>query len=225
MEHRPVVSNSFLCINLWVAGDFLAQYFEDQQERQKHKLKSRHGLGRLESSSKEVTGNDATNNDSFSLWHFTTERMDWTRTAKCAIFGAFFTGPILALWYPYMDRICIRYKIAARYGPWGAPVLKVAADEFLMDPPCLVAFFGYMNWWETGGSWESLQHKLSTQFWPSWMTSLAIWPGILLGTFRFLPVPAQAPVINVCCIVWDGFLSYRNTLSKEANIDDELSMA
>lgn len=182
MEHHPVASNSFLCVNLWVAGDSLAQYSEHRYDDQK--------------SSHE--------------FHF-----DYARTAKCAGYGAFVTGPILALWYPYMDRICTQYKLASRYGAWGAPIAKVLADEFIMDPPCLVAFYGYMNVCE-GGTMKSFEHKLQTEFFNSWLTSLAVWPPILLGAFRFLPVYAQAPVINICCIAWDGFLSHRNTVARHS---------
>ena len=107
----------------------------------------------------------------------------------------------------------MQYNLAARYGSWGPPVAKVLADEFIMDPPCLAAFFGYMNVCE-GGTMQTFESKLQTEFLDSWYTSLVAWPPILLGAFRFLPVYAQAPVINVCCIAWDGFLSHRNTLSR-----------
>jgi hypothetical protein len=117
-----------------------------------------------------------------------------------------------------MDRVCNRYKLTARYGLWAAPIAKVAADEFIMDPPCLVLFFGYMNVCE-GGTLQDFSEKLRTQFFPSWFTSLAVWPVILLGAFRFLPVPVQAPVINACCIIWDAFLSHRNALAKHARIE------
>lgn len=151
---------------------------------------------------------------------FWKDQLDLTRTAQCASYGAFVTGPILALWYPYMDRVCQKYKLALKYGPWAAPIAKVAADEFLMDPPTLLLFFGYMNVCE-GGDRKDFVEKVRTQFLPSWYTSLAVWPVVLLGTFRFLPVPVQAPVINVCCIVWDAFLSHRNALAKHAKLEAE----
>lgn len=112
-----------------------------------------------------------------------------------------------------MERLCSHYQLTARYGVWAAPVAKVLADEFLMDPPTLVAFYGYMNICE-GGTWESFQQKLHQEFLRSWLTSLAVWPVVLLGTFRYLPVYAQAPLINACCIVWDGFLSHRNAAAR-----------
>ena len=123
----------------------------------------------------------------------------------------------MALWYPYLDKAAAQYRIAARYGVWGPPIFKIIADEFLMSPPTIVAFFGYMSLWDEGG-WVEFQAKLIQQFVPSWKTSLVAWPPVLLATFRFLPVYAQAPFINVCCIVWKAFLSHRNALEEEAEL-------
>ncbi len=120
---------------------------------------------------------------------------------------------MVAVWYPYLDRLCNQYKVAARFGVWGAPILKVLADEFIMSPPMLCVFYGYMNVCE-GGSLEAYEQKLRSEFLRSWLTSMATWPVVLLGTFRFLPVHAQTPFISVFCIVWDAFLSHRNAAVK-----------
>ena len=220
-EHHPVASNSILCLNLWVLGDFVAQYSE-------HKLQV-HALPHDDDDDddstvtvptthviKDKSGEELhqSQNLSVSSASFGRDNLDLRRTAQCASYGALVTGPILALWYPYIERVCKRYKLALKYGLWAAPIAKVAADEFIMEPPTLVMFFGYMTVCE-GGSLQDFTAKLQTQFFPSLCTSLAVWPVVLLGTFRFLPITAHAPVINVCCIAWDAFLSYRNTLSKQ----------
>lgn len=201
MKHHPMVSNSVLCLNLWIAGDFVAQYSEFRYLNKDDDMTS--------SKTKDDELVSKKNAASRSFW----EELDVWRTAKCAGYGATITGPLLATWYPFLDRVCVRYNVTRRFGLWGAPILKVLADELLMDPPCLALFYGYMNVWE-GGSLATFQSKLETQFVPSWLTSLAIWPWILLGTFRFVPLYAQAPLINACGILWDGFLSHRNNLSK-----------
>jgi protein Mpv17 len=199
MEHHPVVSNSFLCLNLWIAGDILAQYSE-------HKLLHNAHHDEIEISREQHTQKISTENTT------TPAPIDYTRTVQCASYGAF-EGPLSAVWYPYLDRLCNQYKVAARFGVWGAPILKVFADEVLMDPPCLLMFYGYMNVCE-GGTLETYEQKLRSEFVRSWLTGLAVWPVVLLGTFRYLPVYAQAPLINVCCVVWDGFLSHRNAVAK-----------
>jgi protein Mpv17 len=198
MEDHPIASNSLLCFHLWIAGDCLAQYSEHPLVQQR-------------------TTKDEEDND-HPTFH---SSYDFQRTAQCASYGAVVTGPLLATWYPYLDTLCKRANLTARYGLWAAPIAKVLADEFLMDPPCLVAFYGYMNICE-GGNRETLEHKLKEEFWRSWFTSLAVWPVVLLGTFRYLPLYAQAPLINACCILWDGFLSHRNAVAKVKEIENKI---
>lgn len=228
MKNHPIVSNSVLCVNLWIVGDFAAQYSEmrylthDGDDADNSSSTTSTASTDSSLAPRKTTGEgSAVELDNFSFW----DEVDVFRTAKCAGFGAFVTGPILATWYPFLEGVCVKYNVVGRYGLWGAPVLKVLADEFIMDPPCLLMFFGYMNVCE-GGTMDTFQKKIESQFLPSWLTSLAIWPFVLLGTFRFVPTYAQAPIINACCIVWDGFLSHRNTLSKHQKaiaqeIDDE----
>jgi protein Mpv17 len=230
MEHHPIASNSFLCLNLWVAGDILAQYSEHsfllKQQQEQQQLENENKTLQppppqtntkeretVVLSSKPSISEDHNNTTSTSTPSDDTTSINYVRTVQCASYGAIITGPLLAVWYPFLEKLCVRYSVAARYGVWGAPILKVMADELLMDPPTLALFYGYMNLCE-GGTLQSFQQKLQSEFWPSWMTSLAVWPVILLGTFRYLPIYIHAPVINVCCIVWDGFLSHRNFLSR-----------
>jgi len=200
MTHHPIVSNSVLCINLWIAGDSIAQYSEFKYLK-KHEDDDSHDDEKESKESKESQA------PKFR------DEWDPNRTIGCAAYGAAVTGPVLAKWYPFLEQVCVRNNIVARYGVWGAPVLKVLADEFIMDPPCIFLFYAYMNVFE-GGSLENFQKKIQTQFLPSWFTSLAVWPIILLGTFRYVPIYGHAPLINACNVIWDGFLSHRNTLSK-----------
>jgi hypothetical protein len=127
------------------------------------------------------------------------------------------TGPLLAVWHPFLDHMCHRYKIPLRYWVWGAPIFKVVADEFLMDPPFISMFFAYMNICE-GSTMYTFQNKLWSEFLTTWLTSLATWPPIMLLTFRYLPVYATAPVVNAVSVAWDGFLSHRNALSREVTL-------
>ena len=203
MEHRPIAANSILCFSLWVAGDGLAQSSE-------HMLR-RHHL-RLEASAAVDDDKDLQASSSATSWSL--DQLDLVRMRNCAAYGAFVTGPLVAIWYPLLDKYTQKsVHPLAKWPVWGGPIFKVLLDEFVMDPPTIVMFFGYMNICE-GGNMQSFQQKLKNEFMTTWLTSLAVWPPILLGTFRFLPIYAQAPVINACAIVWDGFLSHRNAASR-----------
>ena len=217
MEYHPVKANSLLCFSLWVCGDSLAQYSEfrikqQQQQQQQGKDDDKEPINR---------------SPTFA------QHYDYLRTAQCAGYGAFITGPLVALWYPWLDKMTVKYlgnrksskstsftRVLPSSSPWTGPIFKVLLDEFVMDPPQIAVFFGYMTVCE-GQGWKEFQQKLRSEFWTTWLTSLAVWPVVLLGTFRFLPLYYQAPVINACAIVWDGFLSYRNNAGRIAKDDDD----
>jgi len=177
MDKRPVLANSILGFNLWVAGDLLAQSYEHENEP-----------------------------------------LNYKRTLQAASYGGFFTGPLYALWFPFLDRQCVAWKIASRFtSGWAVPMVKVAADEIVMDPPSIVMFFTYMEFWHNQGKfdYQATKSKIISEFPRAWATSLVVWPAILLVTFRYVPLFAQSVVVNVCAIVWDGFLSHRNALADQ----------
>jgi len=222
-EHHPIVTNSVLTFHLWLAGDILAQYSEHHNEvKRLQEDQCRNNKGDIIDKNKNDNSSCTLGQQkslektkhSTSTSISTTFTIDYTRTIRCASYGAFVTGPILAVWYPFLDRACIFYNISSRYGVWGAPIVKVIADEFIMDPPFISIFFAYMNICE-GGTLMTFKNKLQSEFLTTWFTSLMVWPVILLGTFRYLPVYATAPVVNACSVVWDAFLSHRNALARD----------
>jgi hypothetical protein len=204
---HPIRANSLLCLNFWVVGDILAQYTEhrmllqQQQEQDHDKVNPVHVLPVVDSRKDE---NTTKSSSSFTI--------DYNRTIKCASFGAVVAGPLVAMWYPYMERVSKSYKLASKYGPWGPPIAKVMADQCFMDPPCIALYYSYMHVYEHGGSVDlpQLKHTLKTEMWPTWVMSCMTWPIVMLGTFRYLPIHFQAPLVNICCIAWDGYLSHRN---------------
>ena len=187
MQKRPILSNSILCLKLWVVGDLLAQTYERDPDQEGYNL---------------------------------------LRTCQAAGYGAVVTGPVYATWYPFLDRKCTAWNLAKR-GVWAVPVVKVVIDEFVMDPPAISLFFAYMTWCQNDMKfdWEETREKLKSELPRAWVTSLVVWPVVLLGTFRFVPTYLQTVVVNVCAIVWDGFLSHRNAASskekKEQRLMDE----
>jgi len=221
MEHHPIATNSILSLHLWLAGDLSAQYIEYCKERRTEEGRCVKRKGTSVPCNTSTSSSGSSNSaealaitPKSSIQAFT---IDSDRLIKSASYGAFVTGPLLAVWYPFLDRACQRYRISARYGVWGAPIFKVLADEVVLDPPFLSMFFAYMNICE-GGTIDTFREKIRSEFVTSWLTSLVLWPPIMLLTFRYLPVYATAPIVNAVSVAWDGFLSHRNALSREASI-------
>lgn len=143
---------------------------------------------------------------------------DYTRTLQAASYGGMVSGPLYALWYPWLDRQVVAYQITARWfrnSPWADPMVKVAADEILMDPPTIALFFGYMDYCQHDMTWDAdrVRHKVVMELPGAWVTSLLTWPAVLLATFRWVPLYAQPAIVNLCAILWDGFLSHRNAVA------------
>ena len=177
MEKRPVLANSILCFNLWVAGDLLAQSYEHENKP-----------------------------------------LDYRRTFQAASYGGGFTGPLYALWFPFLERQCIAWKVASRFqSSWAVPMVKVAADEIIMDPPAIAMFFTYMEFCQNNMTfdYEQTKSKIVSELPGAWATSLVAWPAVLLATFRFVPLYGQSIVVNMFAIVWDGFLSHRNAVANQ----------
>jgi hypothetical protein len=227
MEHHPVVSNSILSFNLWIVGDNLAQWSEHNLKKRKtNKQVEDDGLSATTSTHQDNSQSsrpiDITpssygvfSNYGSGRWEY----FDPIRTAQCASWGLV-VGALLSRWYPFLDKVCVRNNLT---GIWAASIAKVIADEFILDPPVITMFYGYMNICE-GGTIDTFKQKIKSEFFPTWYASLAVWPVVLMGTFRFLPLYAQAPFINVCCIVWDGYLSYRNSLAKNADQESGIEL-
>lgn len=220
MEHYPVASNSILSFNLWIVGDSLAQWSEHNLKKMKTNKIEHEGSSPSTTIGKHRQQNSQSsrlNDDSSSgvLSNYGSDGwgyFDPIRTAQCASWGLV-VGALLSRWYPFLDKVCVRNNLT---GLWAASIAKVIADEFVLDPPLITMFYGYMNICE-GGTMDTFKQKMKSEFIHTWCASLAVWPVVLLGTFRFLPLYAQAPFINVCCIAWDGFLSYRNSSARNAD--------
>jgi hypothetical protein len=245
LRDRPIVSNSVLCASLYVIGDMSAQYVEqrvlvnsdednddkdkkdEEQQYQYQNPYQQQSTNKTRIKNDELKENTKRNNNnnfmsksfspsSLTLMSFEFE-WDHDRTIQIATFGGVITGPLLATWYPLLERLAQQHGLA-RFGTLAVPVAKVCMDELVLEPPFLLFFFGFMTAVEEGGSWESYKHKLSREYIPTYQTSLAGWPLILFLNFRFVPIFAQPAVVNVFCVFWNGFLSYRNAQSCSSSL-------
>jgi hypothetical protein len=118
-------------------------------------------------------------------------------------------GPLYSLWYPFLDDFCHPLTMT-KYGVWAAPMIKVMIEMTFLEPVILALFFGYMNVIE-GGTVDTYTTKMSSEFLPTYKTSLTVWPPFMLLSFRFVPVQGQTIAMNLAMVFWDAFLSYQNS--------------
>jgi Mpv17 / PMP22 family len=194
IRSRPLLRNSLACMCLSAIGDLLAQRFELFQQRTKHSAKEE-------------------NKSEFDL-------MDVYRTVTLASFGLLIAGPLYSMWYPFLDGVCHPWSLT-KYGVWATPVVKMIIEMTFLEPVFLSLFFGFMNLAE-GGNIQSFQQKMSSEFLPTYKTSLTVWPPYMLLSFRFVPVGAQTIAMNLAMAFWDAFLSYQNSRTTSIIISDGL---
>lgn len=194
IRSRPLLRNSLACMCLSAIGDLLAQRFELFQRNTKHSLKQEH-------------------KSEFDL-------MDTYRTVTLGSFGLLIAGPLYSMWYPFLDGVCHPWSLT-KYGLWATPVVKMIIEMTFLEPVFLSLFFGYMNMAE-GGNMQSYQQKMSSEFLPTYKTSLTVWPPYMLLSFRFVPVGAQTIAMNLAMAFWDAFLSYQNSRTTSIIISDGL---
>jgi len=201
---KPILSNSLFCLGSWSLGDVAAQKLEH---------------------------NYWNNNNDGSKQPF-----EWNtrRTFNIASFGVLINGPVLAKWYPWLDRkvkfmnaqkfhdrlinspiMNSNLKILIPPRKMSEPIAKLLVEIAVFDIPFLTIFFGYMNCIR-GGSWEIFVHKLKHELPQTYITSVGFWSAVQLWNFRFVPIVYQSVLVHAVSIFWDGFLSYRNEVSSHA---------
>lgn len=133
------------------------------------------------------------------------------RASRLAAFGFFLSGPLYSTWYPCLDTMCRPWALEM-YGVWATPIVKMILEMILIEPIFLFSFFTFMNF-SKGGTLRTLATKLQKEFFSTYRTSLMVWPPFMLLTFRFVPLAALTLVVNVANALWDGYLSYRHSLT------------
>ena len=190
LRSKPIIRNSLACMCLSAIGDILAQRFELLQNAKARK--ARHNAIK--------TTNNANDQE--------LELLNLNRTLTLASFGLIVAGPLYSMWYPFLEGLCHPWSLS-KYGLWATPIAKMMIEMTFLEPLFLSLFFGYMTLAE-GGTVEMYQHKMASEFLPTYKTSLAVWPPYMLVSFRFVPVAAQTIAMNLAMAFWDAFLSYQN---------------
>ncbi|KAJ3250770.1 hypothetical protein HDU77_006385 [Chytriomyces hyalinus] len=201
VKRNPLGSQCLVAGLLWCAGDILSQKIShSQQPPNEHKT---------------ITGPETSK---------TNHHIDWKRVGIMSSYGFFIAGPLYTVWYKTLDRVVAPLltsglsKLAARNGGGAmtvskksmalqVAVAKVAADNFIFEPPYLSLFFLSTHTMSGTPLRESVEH-LKADFWPTYVTDVLVWTPIQFINFLFVPVHFQPQFVNAFNIGWNAFLSY-----------------
>ncbi|KAI8138425.1 hypothetical protein BJV82DRAFT_481784, partial [Fennellomyces sp. T-0311] len=131
------------------------------------------------------------------------EDHNWWRTGRMLVYGGIVAGPILSKWYPFVANN-IKGSTAITEA-----IKKVSADQLLMAPTMLGAFFSTQGLLE-GKSFAEIQSKFKNGYIPTITTAYKFWPAVQFVNFYFVPLQYRIIVMNVASLGWNANLSMAN---------------
>ena len=156
---------------------------------------------------------------------------NFARTLRMTTFGTLVAGPSLGAWYPLLHKVTVsfrvKYKPKFAWGYWGSNAtktyvrkplveegannwaevgVKLLFDSFFFQAPFLTAYFSITGALE-GLSPTRIMKKTTENFHAAWFYGVLLWTPVQMANFLFVPVPAQALLVNVVNAGWKTFLS------------------
>jgi hypothetical protein len=133
--------------------------------------------------------------------------LDFLRTGRFFLMGAFWVAPVTHLWYG---------ALSTRLLPGKRTVWKVgqrlAVDQFAFSPIFLPSFMGIL--WTLEGR-TNIPNQLVEVLPELLVASWSLWIPAMSINFGFVPLKYQVLFGNVAALMWTVYLSYKNAASKE----------
>ena len=124
---------------------------------------------------------------------------DWQRTGRMMVWGSVFFAPLGHAWYNFLDRFVrtVGKKAIAQ---------KVVLDMLIFAPPSSFGFFTFNNVL-SGQSFDEATNDAWKKLPTTLLANYAVWPGIQVITFGYIPLQYRVLFINVMYVGWSMFLS------------------
>src|SRR5690242_17583827 len=113
---------------------------------------------------------------------------------------------LLSYWYKFLDRLFAKKNKDKVDTPTGnvakKPLIdstvlkKLALDELLFDPFCIVLFFSIVGLLERK-SLSQIREKIGKEYWITQKMSWRVWPAVQLLNFAFVPGHLRILFINL----------------------------
>lgn len=88
---------------------------------------------------------------------------------------------------------------------------KVLTDQLCFSPVSLFCFFTYGTMMLENGTWEDTKSKLSKIYFKTLLINYSVWVPIQFINFLFVPRSFQVPFSSSISVLWNCFLSMRNS--------------
>ncbi|KAF9906731.1 Protein required for ethanol metabolism [Linnemannia zychae] len=138
-----------------------------------------------------------------------TSGWDKARTARMAVFGTGFAGPVLHHWYKFLDR-SIRLST-----PVKTLIGRVAVDQIFFAP-CFIASFFVGQGLLAGESRDTIQARLNKGYLGALRSNYIVWPAVQCANFWLVPLQHRLMVVNTFALGWNTYLSHVNQTSRSS---------
>jgi len=135
-------------------------------------------------------------------------KFDYARALKFVIFALLLT-PISHYWYKLLDNLFPKNakKIEAT-GFDTSALKKLAMDELVYDPFCIVFFYTVIGILE-GNNPSQIKQKIINLYWPTQLASWKVWPIVQLINFSVVPSHLRILFINSVSFWWGIYLQLK----------------
>lgn len=154
-----------------------------------------------------------------------------SQTLKSVVYGVVFFAPVGTKYYALLETLNIPLALTpkslivnalSKHSKLITQVIPRVLVDQLMYAPCACAFYYVMMGVFDGvRDWEQIKEtRLKPNWWPTFTTSLAVWPAFQLINFSIVPSHYRLLAVNVMNVGWNSYLSYRSTYhSKPIKLD------
>ncbi|KAK9887187.1 hypothetical protein WA026_020640 [Henosepilachna vigintioctopunctata] len=124
--------------------------------------------------------------------------IDTDMVARYAIYGTTIGGPLLAVWYRWLDNkfVGTSIKIISR---------KLLIDQFFMTPQLLVIFYVAMSVMEKK---SNLFEECRQKFLPTFKNSCMFWLPVQSINFLLVPPAFRVTYVGCCSFAWVNILCW-----------------
>ncbi|CDS08717.1 hypothetical protein LRAMOSA10078 [Lichtheimia ramosa] len=142
---------------------------------------------------------------------------DPVRTIRFAFYN-FCIAPIVGKWYMVLDRYfpmpAAGTALAATRTKDIIAIKRMAVDQAFFAPSSLAVFFTVMGLVETG-KWEAVKEKFHDAYKPALVANYTVWPLVQLVNFKLMPLQYRLPFVSTLGILWNAYLSWINSATRE----------
>lgn len=152
------------------------------------------------------SGNDANLGGDLRIDGFEPTYFNFFRLAGFMCWG-FVMAFVQCWWYKFL-------QIYSKHPQFVEVLRKVMSDQFCFSPISLFCFFTYGTLVLEMGTWEDAKIKLRKLFLQTLVINYSVWFPVQFINFLLIPRDFQVPFSSSVSVLWNCYLSMRNSTAK-----------